>query len=81
MYMLIEKKKSFSGAKLIPFFLRFPYRYYAIVHPLKAQYHCTLSRAKKTVLLAWMTAFLLGIPVLFVQVSGSNKRMMSEFGK
>ncbi len=43
-------------------------RYYAIVHPLKAQYLCTMSKAKKTVLLAWLSALLLGVPVLFVQV-------------
>ena len=46
-------------------------RYYAIVHPLKAQYLCTISKAKKTVLLAWVSAFLLGVPVLFVQVRDS----------
>ena len=43
-------------------------RYYAIVHPLKAQYHCTLSRAQKTVVIAWLGAFILGTPVLFVQI-------------
>ena len=45
-----------------------PDRYYAIVHPLKAQYLCTLSRAKKTVLAAWAMAFVLATPILFVQV-------------
>ena len=45
-----------------------PNRYYAIVHPLKAQYLCTLSRAKKTVLAAWAMAFILATPILFVQV-------------
>ena len=43
-------------------------RYYAIVHPLKAQYLCTLSKAKKTVLAAWAMAFVLATPILFVQV-------------
>ena len=46
----------------------FPYRYYAIVHPLKAQYLCTISKAQKTVLVAWITAFILGIPIIFAQV-------------
>jgi hypothetical protein len=44
------------------------FRYYAIVHPLKAQYLCTISKAKKTVLVTWTSAFLLAIPILWVQV-------------
>lgn len=49
-----------------PFLLLF--RYYAIVHPLKAQYLCTISKAQKTVLVAWIAAFILGVPIIFVQV-------------
>ncbi|TRY73004.1 hypothetical protein TCAL_09110 [Tigriopus californicus] len=43
-------------------------RYYAIVHPLKSQYLCTISKAKKTILVAWIAAFFLAIPVLFAQI-------------
>ena len=44
------------------------FRYYAIVHPLKAQYLCTVSKAKKTIILTWIMAFILAIPIIFVQV-------------
>lgn len=43
-------------------------RYYVIVHPLKAQYLCTISKAKKTILLTWLSAFILAIPILLGQV-------------
>lgn len=43
-------------------------RYYVIVHPLKAQYLCTISKAKKTVVFTWISAFLLATPIIFVQV-------------
>ena len=46
----------------------FCFRYYAIVHPLKAQYLCTISKAKKTVLVTWTSAFILALPILWVQV-------------
>ncbi len=52
-----------------PNFYLLIFRYYAIVHPLKAQYLCTISKAKKTVLVTWTSAFLLAIPILWVQVS------------
>lgn len=42
-------------------------RYYAIVHPLKAQYLCTVSKAKKTVLATWILAFVLASPIIIVQ--------------
>ncbi|XP_018322690.1 QRFP-like peptide receptor [Agrilus planipennis] len=43
-------------------------RYYAIVHPMKAKYICTISQAKKIIILTWMVSFLLGLPILFVQI-------------
>ncbi|XP_011338045.1 QRFP-like peptide receptor isoform X2 [Ooceraea biroi] len=42
-------------------------RYYAIVHPMRAQYTCTISQARKIVIMTWIAAFLLGIPMLFTQ--------------
>ncbi|KYQ58994.1 Pyroglutamylated RFamide peptide receptor [Trachymyrmex zeteki] len=42
-------------------------RYYAIVHPMRAQYICTISQARKIVIITWIAAFLLGIPMTFTQ--------------
>ncbi|XP_026675318.1 QRFP-like peptide receptor isoform X3 [Ceratina calcarata] len=42
-------------------------RYYAIVHPMKAQYTCTISQARKIVIITWVASFLLGIPMIFTQ--------------
>lgn len=44
------------------------YRYYAIVHPMRAQYTCTISQARKIVITTWVVSFLLGIPMIFTQV-------------
>ncbi|XP_014469814.1 PREDICTED: pyroglutamylated RFamide peptide receptor-like isoform X4 [Dinoponera quadriceps] len=43
-------------------------RYYAIVHPMRAQYTCTISQARKIVIITWIAAFLLGIPIVFTQM-------------
>ena len=48
-------------------------RYYVIVHPLKAQYLCTVKKAQKTVALTWMIAIILAYPVTMVQVGNLNK--------
>ncbi|KAK9307064.1 hypothetical protein QLX08_002407 [Tetragonisca angustula] len=42
-------------------------RYYAIVHPMRAQYTCTISQARKIVITTWVVSFLLGIPMIFTQ--------------
>ncbi|KAG6794587.1 QRFP-like peptide receptor isoform X1 [Apis mellifera caucasica] len=42
-------------------------RYYAIVHPMRAQYTCTISQARKIVITTWVASFLLGIPMIFTQ--------------
>ncbi|XP_076292381.1 QRFP-like peptide receptor isoform X2 [Lasioglossum baleicum] len=42
-------------------------RYYAIVHPMRAQYTCTISQARKIVIITWVVSFLLGIPMIFTQ--------------
>jgi len=42
-------------------------RYYAIVHPIRAQYMCTLSQAKKVITTTWMLSFLLASPTLLIQ--------------
>ncbi|XP_054268779.1 QRFP-like peptide receptor [Macrosteles quadrilineatus] len=43
-------------------------RYYAICHPMKAKYICTISQAKKIIITIWITSFLLALPNLVVQV-------------
>ncbi|XP_028134502.1 QRFP-like peptide receptor [Diabrotica virgifera virgifera] len=42
-------------------------RYYAIVHPMKAKYVCTISQAKKIILVIWILAIFLGAPTLKAQ--------------
>jgi len=44
-------------------------RYYAVVHPMKAQYLCTTSQAKKVTILVWLMALFLAIPTAIVRVS------------
>ena len=44
-------------------------RYYAVVHPMKAQYLCTTSQAKKVTILVWLLAVILSLPTAFVYVS------------
>ena len=58
-----------QGIRVIHNFILFYCRYYVIVHPLKAQYLCTISKAKKTILLTWLSAFILAMPILLGQVS------------
>ena len=53
----------------------YPFRYYVIVHPLKAQYLCTISKAKRTVFATWLAAFILAIPILLVQVLFPHQNM------
>ncbi len=44
------------------------YRYYAIVHPMKAQYLCTLSQARKVICGIWIASFVLATPTAWIQV-------------
>ena len=48
--------------------LWFSCRYYAILHPMRAKYICTRSRAKRVILIIWMLSFILAIPIIFGQV-------------
>ena len=43
-------------------------RYYAVVHPMRAQYLCTTSQAKKVTVLVWLLASLLALPTAVVRV-------------
>ncbi|XP_047120148.1 pyroglutamylated RF-amide peptide receptor-like [Schistocerca piceifrons] len=43
-------------------------RYYAIVHPMRAKYICTISQARKIILGIWCASFLLAFPAIFVQI-------------
>ncbi|XP_074642853.1 QRFP-like peptide receptor [Tubulanus polymorphus] len=43
-------------------------RYYAILHPMKAKYTCTPSRARRVVLAVWVLSFILSAPILIGQI-------------
>ena len=44
-------------------------RYYAVVHPMRAQYLCTTSQAKKVTVMVWLVASLLALPTSVARVS------------
>ena len=44
-------------------------RYYAVVHPMRAQYLCTTSQAKKVTMLVWVMSALLAVPTGIVRVN------------
>ena len=50
-------------------------RYYAIKKPMKARYVCTLSHAKKLVILLWIASFLLALPIIKGQVTLTHWRI------
>ncbi|XP_050734737.1 QRFP-like peptide receptor isoform X2 [Eriocheir sinensis] len=43
-------------------------RYYAIVYPMRAQYRCTISQAKRLCVGLWLLSLLLASPVILMQV-------------
>ena len=43
-------------------------RYYAILHPMRAKFICTVNRARRVILLVWLLSFILAIPIIFGQV-------------
>ncbi|XP_052777813.1 gastrin/cholecystokinin type B receptor-like [Mya arenaria] len=43
-------------------------RYYAIVHPMRAKYSCTVGKARKICALLWVLSFLLALPILIGRV-------------
>ena len=45
------------------------FRYYAVVHPMRAQYLCTTSQAKKVTCLVWVVAAILAVPTGITRVS------------
>uniref|UniRef100_T1J3D6 G-protein coupled receptors family 1 profile domain-containing protein n=1 Tax=Strigamia maritima TaxID=126957 RepID=T1J3D6_STRMM len=42
-------------------------RYYAILHPIKAKYICTISQAQKVIAGIWFLSFLLATPTIFMK--------------
>ena len=51
-------------------------RYYAVVHPMRAQYLCTTSQAKKVTVLVWLLASVLAVPTAVVRVRISSLDIM-----
>lgn len=43
-------------------------RFYAILYPMKAQYICTISQARKVIGALWALSLVMAVPVVFVQV-------------
>ncbi|XP_071119192.1 QRFP-like peptide receptor isoform X2 [Haliotis cracherodii] len=42
-------------------------RYYAILHPMRAKYTCTVALARRTVLILWVLSIIMGVPILIGQ--------------
>ncbi|KFM57699.1 hypothetical protein X975_15952, partial [Stegodyphus mimosarum] len=42
-------------------------RYYAIMHPVKSRYQCTMSQARRVILIIWFLSFITAIPIVFAQ--------------
>ncbi|GFQ65379.1 QRFP-like peptide receptor [Trichonephila clavata] len=43
-------------------------RYYAIMHPVKSRYQCTMSQARRVILVIWFLSFVTAIPIIFAQI-------------
>ena len=50
-------------------FLCFHYRYYVIVHPMKAKYTCTVGKTRRAIVVLWLLSFFLAFPILIGRVS------------
>lgn len=48
--------------------LRRCFRHYAILHPMRAKFSCTIDRTKKVILLIWSMSFVFALPIIFGQV-------------
>ncbi|GIY27081.1 g protein coupled receptor [Caerostris darwini] len=42
--------------------------YYAIMHPVKSRYQCTMSQARRVILVIWCLSFVTAIPIIFAQI-------------
>ena len=47
----------------------FHYRYYVIVHPMKAKYTCTVGKTRRAIVVLWLLSFFLAFPILIGRVS------------
>ncbi|CAG0892158.1 unnamed protein product [Darwinula stevensoni] len=52
--------------------------YYAILHPMKAKYICTISQAKKVIIGIWISSFILAAPSASIQVLHPKNGMEVE---
>lgn len=44
-------------------------RYYAILHPMRAKYVCTVGRARRAIFILWVVSLVLAMPIVFQTVS------------
>ncbi|KAJ3622910.1 hypothetical protein MTP99_019181 [Tenebrio molitor] len=54
-------------------------RYYAIVHPMRAKYICTIHQAKRIIGVIWIMSFVLAVPTLIAQVHLPVKNNNDEY--
>ncbi|KAL8590361.1 hypothetical protein ACOMHN_011575 [Nucella lapillus] len=40
-------------------------RYYAILHPMRAKYVCTVGKARRAIVVLWVTSVILALPIIF----------------
>ncbi|KAG8173483.1 hypothetical protein JTE90_015833, partial [Oedothorax gibbosus] len=43
--------------------------YYAIMHPVKSRYQCTMSQARRVIIIIWIASFITAIPIIFAQLT------------
>lgn len=43
-------------------------RYYAIMHPVKCRYICTMSQTKRIIIATWILSFIMAAPVNWIQI-------------
>ncbi|XP_033736677.1 QRFP-like peptide receptor [Pecten maximus] len=53
-------------------------RYYAIIHPVRAKYVCTVGRAQRLICILWVAAFVLACPIIIgrehLEVHGIHRK-------
>ncbi|XP_015922792.1 QRFP-like peptide receptor [Parasteatoda tepidariorum] len=43
-------------------------RYYAIMHPVKSRYQCTMRQARRLIIVIWILSFVTAVPIIFAQI-------------
>nr|XP_042907382.1 QRFP-like peptide receptor isoform X1 [Parasteatoda tepidariorum] len=43
-------------------------RYYAIMHPVKSRYQCTMRQARRVIMVIWFLSFVTALPIILAQI-------------